>query len=285
MMKRIALFLLTALVCFAEPTVEQVKKGYHGSDKTYGKALYYTITNDITSYMVYLQWVKVTATEVPKVLVGLPEPWFFSGFLSRGYSSLIVNGISSTVLEPKKVEPFSEDGKAGVEMLYNFNGCRLFQRIYMVDGKPLLYTQWRKDPSCQEPIQAAELLVSARPSMVIQKYDYKRAMQTKSRLIDTPAKGTKWTDLKADDKYWILYDKELEPSKKKGAEGPCYLTADWAGIKSAKVWYGHVYSMQFRFTLDVTKDSWTIGTVEFHKSSDNAPFIERVKNEEDKFSL
>ena len=285
MMKNLALFLLAALACFAEPAVELVNKGYHRSDKTYGKGIYYSIKNDITAYTVYLQWVKVTAKEAPKVLVGLPEPWFSSGFLRRGYSSLTVNGISSNVLEPKSVEPFKEDGKAGVEMLYNFNGCRLFQRIYMVDGKPLLYTQWRRDPTCTEPIEAAELLVSAWPSMIIQKYDYKRAIQTQNRLIDTPQKGTKWADLKATDKYWILYDQELEPSKKKGSEGPCYLTADWSGIKAAKVWYGHVYSMQFRFTLDVTKDSWTFGTAEFHKSSDNAPFIERVKNEEDKFSL
>jgi hypothetical protein len=284
-MRRLALFFMAALACFAEPKVELISRGYHRSDKTYGKGIYYVIENDVTAYTVYYQWVKATATEAPKVLVGLPEPWFSSGFLRRGYSSLSVNGISSNQLEPKSIETFSEDGKVGVQALYNFNGCRLFQRIYMVDGKPLLYTQWRRDPSCKEPMKDAELLVSAWPSMVVQKQDYKRAIATRKRVIDTPAKGTLWANLKADDKYWILYDKDLEPSKVKGAEGPCYLTADWSGVKAAKVWYGHVYSMQFRFTLDTSKDAWTIGTVEFRKSSDNEPFMERVRNEEDKFSL
>ena len=235
--------------------------------------------------MVYFQWVKVTAKEPPKVLVGTPEPGFSSGFLRRGYTSLNVNGISSTLLEPKSIDKFSEDGKVGLKLLYNFNGCRLFQRFYMKDGKAMLYMDWEYDATSTEKLESAEILFSAWPSMIIQKYDYKRAIQTKTRLIDTPANGTKWANLNGDDKYWILYDQELEPSKKKGAAGPCLLTADWDGIKSGKVWYGHVYSMQFRFQLDTTKGKWTFGTVEFRKSSDNGPFIEKVRNEEEKFTL
>lgn len=278
--------LLAALFCAAAPVVEQVSRGYHGSGKTYGKGLYYTIRNDTNSYMVYLQWVNATPGEAPKVLVGLPEPWFFSGFLSRGYSSLTVNGINSNYLEPKKIEMFNRDGMAGIELLYNFNGCRLFQRFYMVDGKPLLHMSWLKDATCSEPVETAEISFSARPSMVISNYVYQRAAMTKTRQIDTPPKkGTTWTPLKKEDSYWILYDKGLEPSTRQGAEGPCYITADWNGIKSAKMWYGNTYGVLMRFTLDPAADKWSFGTAEFKKASDNEPFFQRVRENESQFSL
>ena len=222
-MKQTAITLFLALLCLAEPVVETASRRYHTSEKDYGKGLYYVIKNDITSYMVYFQWVKVTAKEPPKMLVGTPEPGFSSGFLRRGYTSLNVNGISSTLLEPKSIDKFSENGKVGLKLLYNFNGCRLFQRFYMKDGKAMLYMDWEYDATSTEKLESAEILFSAWPSMIIQKHDYKRAIQTKTRLIDTPANGTKWANQNKDDKYWILYDQDLEPSTKKGAEDRAWM--------------------------------------------------------------
>lgn len=283
--KLLLLIVSIGLVCGAGPVVEKVSRGYHHSGKTYGKGEYYKLSNDMVSYMIYLQWVNVTAKSPPQVLVGVPEPWFFSGFLSRGYTSITVNGISSQLLEPKYVKPFNDEDAAGVELLYNFNGCRMFQRFYVTGEKPLLFMEWVKDTSSQFPLESAEVHVNARPSLVLSDYDYQRTIATASRIIECPEKGTVWAQLNEKDKYWIAYDIGLEPSTNKDAQGPCFLTADWNGVQSAKVWYGHVYSMTFRFTLDTTHDRWKFATAEFKKASDNAPFIENVRNNAQWFSI
>jgi hypothetical protein len=71
--KLLLLIVSIGLVCGAGPVVEKVSRGYHHSGKTYGKGEYYKLSNDMVSYMIYLQWVNVTAKSPPQVLVGVPE--------------------------------------------------------------------------------------------------------------------------------------------------------------------------------------------------------------------
>lgn len=190
-------------------TAEKVKRSYHASSKLYGRAEYFSIRNDANAYLVYFQWIKPTAKSPGRVVVGLPEPVFWQGFVSRDFTRLTVNGISSVELEPKSIETFSRDGIAGVDALYNFDGIRMTLRFYMTEQSPMLFMEWRKDPASEGTVERAELAFSVYPSYSVPnggKRDerYQREIQTPARTIPSP-KNTAWVKLAPADASFIMY--------------------------------------------------------------------------------
>ena len=267
------LILLTGAALSAAPVAEKVSRTYHRHHKNYGKGEYISISNKTDSYLVYLQWIKPTARQEGKVVIGIPEPNFWQQFVNRDFMRLTVNGFSSTELEPKSIKVFNSKEQSGVDILYNFDGVRMFLRFYMREDSRLLFMEWFKDPSCSEKIHSAELAVSAYPSMVLNNRGkssdkYQRAIKTPKREINSPAK-TAWFNLSKEDSYLIMYDKNLEPSKNPKAKGPCLMTVNWNGIQSGRVWFGNIYCMNFRFKLDPNASRWQFGLWEFKNATPN----------------
>ncbi|MEI3004312.1 MAG: hypothetical protein V8T87_06775 [Victivallales bacterium] len=247
----------------AAPTAEKVKRSYHASSKLYDRAEYFSIRNDANAYLVYFQWIKPTAKSPGRVVVGLPEPVFWQGFVSRDFTRLTVNGISSVELEPKSIETFCRDGIAGVDALYNFDGIRMTLRFYMTEQSPMLFMEWRKDPAPEGTVERAELAFSVYPSYSVPnggKRDerYQREIQTPARTIPSP-KNTAWVKLAPADASFIMYDRTFEPSNTPKAQGPCFLAVDWKRILSGRELVGKIYVMDFRFTLDPKADCWRFG--------------------------
>ena len=132
------------------------------------------------------QWIKPTAKSPGRVVVGLPEPVFWQGFVSRDFTRLTVNGISSVELEPKSIETFSRDGIAGVDALYNFDGIRMTLRFYMTEQSPMLFMEWRKDPASEGTVERAELAFSIPPTACPMAASAMNAISGKYRLLHEP---------------------------------------------------------------------------------------------------
>lgn len=271
------LFLLTGAVLSAAPVAEKVSRTYHRHHKNYGKGEYISISNKTDQYLVYLQWINPTAKKEGKVVIGIPEPNFWQQFVNRDFMRLTINGFSSTELEPKDIKVFNGKEQSGVDILYNFDGVRMILRFYMREDSRQLFMEWFKDPSCKEKIHSAELALSAYPSMVLNNRGkastrYQRAIKTPAREINSPRK-TAWVKLTKEDSYLVMYDKNLNPSQEPKAKGPCLLTVNWNGIRSGKVWFGNIYCMNFRFTLNPDAPRWQFGLWEYKKSIDNQSFF------------
>lgn len=281
--------ILGAVLLGAAPVAEKVSRSYHRHNKTYGKGEYISLSNKTDFYLVYLQWIKPTAKKEGKVVVGIPEPVFWQQFVNRDFMRLTVNGFSSTELEPKSIKLFKDKDLAGVDILYNFDGVRMTLRFYMRDNSRLLFMEWIRDTASEEPVKSIELAISAYPSYSLKNrgkssQKYQRAIQTPVREIASPAR-TGWVELKKADTYFVLYDKALEPATTPKAKGPCYMTVNWEGIQSGRVWFGHIYCMNFRFKLDPKASRWQFGLWEFKKPMKNREFFEMFKKNPAVFSL
>ena len=281
--------LLACAAYSAAPSVEKVERSYHKASKLYGRAEYFQIRNDRNSYLIYFQWTLETAKASAKVLIGMPEPVFWQGFISRDFTRLTVNGISSAGLEPKSITPFTEKGIAGIDAVYNFDGVKMNLRFFMNEASPMLFMEWRKLSGSQEELRSAELAFSVYPSYSVPnggKRDprYQREILTPARKIPSPA-NTAWVRLQKTDTALVMYDNAFEPSNTPKAQGPCFLAIDWKGISSGKVWFGKIYCMNFRFTLDPKAEAWRFGLWETKKPMNNSEFLEYRKNNASLFQM
>ena len=162
-------------------------------------------------------------------------------------------------------------------------------RFYMTEQSPMLFMEWRKDPASEGTVERAELAFSVYPSYSVPnggKRDerYQREIQTPARTIPSP-KNTAWVKLAPADASFIMYDRTFEPSNTPKAQGPCFLAADWKGILSGRVWFGKIYVMDFRFTLDPKADCWRFGLWENKKPVNNQEFMDYKKNHEAFFQM
>lgn len=280
---------MVAIGLWAAPVVEKVPRSYNAASKNYDKAEYYSIHNDANAYLVYLQWMKVTPKCDGGVTIGLPEPVFWQQFVNRDFTTLTINGIRSSKLEPKSVTMFNEADRSGVELLFNFDGVKMIQRFYMQGESPLLIMEWSKAPDCEYPIEKAELSITTYPSYSVpnggKKSDkYKRVIQTPANKYG-PFADTKNVFFKKTDTSFIMYDEAFEPSNTEKAKGPCYMTWNWNGIKSAKCWFGQIYCMNFMLTLDPQATKWQFGLWEYKKAKDNQEFLDMYNSNKSLFEL
>jgi|GEM_PF-473001 len=269
---------------------ESVTRSFHRHSKNYGKAVYYELRNKLNNYLVYFQWIKQTVKKPGSVVIGIPEPVFWQNFVNRGFMSLTVNKLNSTSLEPLSFEPFAEKGRAGVDILYNFDGVKMTLRFYMTENSPLLFMEWIRDKNSAEPVNSIELSISTYPSYSLPvggKPDprYEREFRTPVRTVKGPAKGTTWTTFKPDDKYLIMYDAKFDYPGTPKAQGPCFLAIDWNGILSGRCWFGKIYCMNFKFVLDPKADRWRFGLWEYKKKMSNQEFFDYFKANEAAFQL
>ncbi len=278
---------LAAAACMtvcAQATVEKAVRSYHRASAAYGRAEYYRIAGKTNEYLVYFQWkLPVMGKSDGGVMVGLPEPNFWTGFIARDFMTLTVNGIKSNTLEPRSITPFTKDGCAGIDALYNFDGVRMTLRFWMDGESPLLRMRWIRDEA-SEPVKSAVLAMECRPSFCVpnggkRDSSYRREAASPVRTFTPKLNTTAWFYLKPDDTRLTFYDSHYQvggPEPK--AEGPAMLTIDWSGIQSGRFWMGNIYGVNLEFNLDPGFREVTFGILELKKHMTNTDFFQFSKN-------
>lgn len=272
--------LLSALIFIgslpaAVPSAAKVSRSYHLHHKVYGKGEYYQISCGKYGYLIYFQWVKPTQTQEEKVLIGLPEPNFWSGFNRRGMFNLIVNDISVFDIEPKKISLFNEKNKAGIDVLYNFDGVWMNLRFFMDGNSPLLHVECVRNPRTQKAVKSIALNMSLAPVIDGQKRNsYKREIITPVSVYNRSG----WQNLKKEDSCFFMYDANYEGSvNKPKSNGPAYMKMDSSVWQSARMYYGKVANVSFQFKIKPDTQKIAFSLLELKTKSTNRQFSEFLK--------
>ena len=288
-MKKMLSFVLLAFVfCFAgELEVKQVQSSYHRSSKSYGKALYYSFDSDMVHYMIYFQWINATPKSPEKVVIGMPQPVFWQGFVNRDFVALTVNDINSRILTPKSFDIYKADGRAGLKVKYNFDGVLMNLDFYITEDSQLLFMEWSVDEDNEEPIEKIKMNITTYPSYSVpnggkSSPDYGRKIKTPVREIgQQKSQKPGWNTLKKDDTQLIMYDENFDYPQTEKAQGPCYMTLDWTNVLAGRVWFGNIYCDNFEFTFSPTGKKWRFGLWETKKKQSNKEFLDfKAANEQ-----
>ena len=271
----IALTFLTACSLFAAvPEAKKVTRSYHRHHKIYGKGEYFQLSRERSNYLIYFQWVNATQTQEDQVLIGLPEPNFWSGFNRRGMFNLIINDISIFNLEPKKFTVFNTKKEAGVTVLYNFDGVWMNVRFFLDDKTPLLHVECSKDARSSKEIKSMVLDIGVYPTVTGMKNgSYKREVVTPARAY----KNKGWTTLKPDDTEFFIYDAVYEGSPKLAkSNGPAYLKMSDPARQSARMHYGTASSVSFQFKIKPDTQKFSFSLLELTQRTTNKEFLDHL---------
>ena len=270
-------FILLALLAVgslfaAAPAAAKVTRSYHRHHKIYGKGEYYQISRDQFGYLIYFQWVKPTQKQEEQVLIGLPEPNFWSGFNRRGMFQLVINDISIFDIEPKEITLLKEKDKAGINVLYNFDGVWMNIRFFMDSTSPLLHVECLKDARTKKAVRSIALNIGVTPTIDGQKRNsYKREVITPVR---TCKKGG-WQQLKKEDSYFFMYDAVYEGSiDKPKSNGPAYMQMDTSVWESARMHYGTAAKVSFQFKIKPDTQKIAFSVLELKSRSTNKEFTD-----------
>jgi len=276
-MKKCFLSAAFVLVCcfgsFAEaPEAKEVQRTYHKHHKTYGQGKYYQISRENMSYLIYFQWVQATQKNDQQVLIGLPEPSFWSGFNRRGMLNLQVNDISIYDLEPKEITVFNEAKQAGINVEYNFSGARMNLRFFMDDAQPLLHVEITPSPKNKPgAVRKLQLDFSVDPSITGKPHGtYKRELLSPARKFDRQG----WADLGPQDTSLVMYDTKYGYTKDNPkAQSPVFLRLDPSVFEKARVHYGNASAISFRLTCKPDSPKIALDILETRKQMTNQEFM------------
>ena len=256
----------------AAPSAAKVSRSYHLHHKVYGKGEYYQISCGKYGYLIYFQWVQPTQTQEEQVLIGLPEPNFWSGFNRRGLFNLIINDISVFDIEPKEITLFKEPGKAGISALYNFDGVRMHLRFFMDEKSPLLHVECIKDPRTEKSVRSIALNMQVTPTIDGQKRNsYKREILTPVSFYNRSGRQI----LKKEDRSFFMYDTNYQGSADKPkSNGPAFMTWDTSVWESASMHYGKGSGIYFQFKIKPDTQKISFSLLELKKKTTNREFQE-----------
>ena len=272
----------------ATQTATQIQLSHHLSDKTYGQAEYYRLSNKSNSYVIYYQWVKPTAKTEPEFMIGMPEPVFWYNFENRGFMDITVNGVKSKNIEPLSTKVWNESERSGIDTLFNFDGIKLTLRFYLRKDSPVLWGELIPDAANQSAIKEMKVIFNCKPSMVVSgqlEGIYERELVTPARTMkqETPSH---WHPLTSGDEYIIFTDLKFQPGPKdEKSQGPCFVRADWTNVQSAQVWFGNEYAAHPEYTINPESSNFRFGLFESKKRYNNKEFIEMVKKQSAEFSF
>jgi len=239
----------------------------------------FLIQNGKIGYVITFRYTNPTPSKAPSVLVGMPLPVNLSGFSRRDFTWLLVNGIDSRQLEPKKYEIFKSGDRAGVRVHYNFDGVKMIQTFQIGDDSPLLEMIWtRSGEADQEEIKTIRLHFNVMPCIAAQKSDsYDREVVTARGVSENPGRvRRKRRKLDARDGWLILQDAKYQAGSHPRAAGPVLLVPDWRGVSSGNISFGTHQNVFADFTLDPGAKSWRFGLLDSDKKRSNRQFREFV---------
>lgn len=255
------------------PEAKEVNRTYHKHHKTYDQGKYYQISRDDMAYLIYFQWVKATQNKDGQVLIGLPEPSFWSGFNRRGMFNLQVNGISVYDLEPKEIKVFQEEKQAGIEVEYNFSGARMNLRFFMDDVSPVLHVEMIPSPKNKPgAVRTLKLAFGVDPSITGKPNgSYKRELLSPVKKYDKRG----WTDLSPKDEYLVMYDTKYGFGKENPkSQSPVYLKLDFTGLEKGRIHYGPASSISFQLTYKPDCPKIALDILETRKQMTNQEFFD-----------
>ena len=269
-----AVVLLSGFGLFAgAPEAKEVNRTYHKHHKIYDQGKYYQISRDDVSYLIYFQWVKATQNKDGQVLIGLPEPSFWSGFNRRGMLNLQVNGISVYDLEPKEIKVFQQEKQAGIDVEYNFSGVRMTFRFFMDDVSPLLHVEMIPSPKNKPgAIKTLQLDFGVDPSITGKPNgSYKRELLSPVKKYDKRG----WTDLSAQDTYLVMYDTKYGYGKDNPkSQSPVFLKLDFTGLEKGRIHYGPSSAISFRLIYKPDCPKIALDILELRKQLTNEEFLD-----------
>jgi len=240
----------------------------------------FLLKNGLTNYVVTWRYTNPSPTQPGRVLVGMPAPVNTTGFSRKDFTSIVLNGIDSRVLEPKKFEMFNTEETSGVDIHYNFDGVPMIQRFAVSDASPLLSMTWRRGAGKpMRPIESLSIRFTVLPCAS------GRARDSYSREVVTPAgkylpKGkARWRKRKLSvrDTFLILQDAKYQGGQQSPNAGPVVLCPGWKSILSGMVMFGVHQDLYVNFELDPKAESWSFGLLDSEAKRSNAEFAAFLK--------
>ena len=236
--------------------------------------------NKTNNYVITFRYTNPLPTAPPFVLAGMPAPVNLNGFSRYSFTWITLNGIDSRKLEPKKFEIFNKGSRAGVDVLYNFNGISMTLRLEMDDTTPLLHLQWIRGKNVPAgAIKKMSINFNVMPCASAQKRNsYSRSIVTPRGILRSPANiPRKRHKLTAKDRFMILQDDKYQPGKAPKITSPVLLVPDWKALRSGLAIFGTAQDMSLSFELDPAAASWKFGLLDSPKLQNNAEFAQFVK--------
>ncbi len=241
------------------------------------------LKNNLTNYVVTYRYTNPSPTQAATVLLGMPAPVNVTGFSRKDFTSIVINGVDSRVLEPKKFEPFNNQQEAGVDVYYNFDGIPMIQRFSVSDSSPLLTMTWRRGPgNAYQQIKTISIRFTALPCAA------GRAKGSYSREIVTPAgkyapKGKSRRllpqKLTPRDTVLILQDAKFQSGPQSPNAAPVVFCPGWKSILSGTASFGSFQEVYLSFELKPDADSWSFGFLDSEVRRSNADFMAFLKKE------
>ena len=207
------------------------------------------------------------------MLIGLPEPSFWSGFNRRGMLNLQVNGISVYDLEPKEIKVFQQEKQAGIDVEYNFNGARMTFRFFMDDVSPVLHVEMIPSPKNKPgAIKTLQLDFGVDPSITGKPNgSYKRELLSPVKKYDKRG----WTNLGPKDEYLVMYDTKYGYGKDNPkSQSPVYLKLDPSMLEKGKIHYGPSSGISFRLIYKPDCPKIALDILELRKQLTNQEFLD-----------
>ena len=244
----------------------------------------FRLQNRYTGYVITFRYTNPTPSQPPFVLIGMPQPVNVTGFSRRDFFNFQVNGIDSRKLEPKKYEIFHQNGEAGVEILYNFNGIGICLRFSVSDASPFLKLQLRRAAGTPaDAVKSLRVEFNILPNASGRKsHSYAREIVSPQHVYrGKPGVRRQRRKLAAGDSPLILQDSryQYQADTEPESNGPVLLAPDWKNILSGFAVFGTHQNMNLFFQLDPKAGSWSFGLLDSELKRNNRQFLQFIRND------
>ena len=272
------LFCIFLVVAMTFATAAECRKHHNAYVNKLERGVPFLLKNQLTSYVITFRYTNPSPSQSGRVQIAMPAPVNKTGFSRFDFVHVVINGIDSRLLEPKKYDIFNTQGEAGVDVLYNFNGVQMVLRFSVTDTSPLLNMSWsRAKGNSTRPIESASIHFTVLPSASGKaKGSYARELLTPRGLLKPKARMAK-ENLAKEDKWIIMQDEKYQYSDKASYAAPVLLCPDWKGIASGTASFGVQQDVALSFKLDAQASSWSFGMLDTEKKRSNADFLAFVK--------
>ena len=284
------IFIVAVLPLYGKTEALKGAEGFHNSSKSYGKADYFTLKNELNEYMLYFQRTHASAKRDSSLSIGLPKPNFWSGFVARGFMHVTVNNIESSVLEPKSMKIWNKTNLSGVDVVFNFDGVKLTFRFFVREDSPVLWIEIIHDNK-SDPIETIFVNFVCHPSFSVNNggkpdSSYRRVIVTALRKVKAHKNKRGNFYFKDKDQYLIYGDEFYEPgANDKKSQGPCFLRLDWTGVKWVSVWFGNIYCAVTKMEFKPEVGIYRFGIFETKKRISNQEFLDKIKKNPGRYNF
>lgn len=215
----------------------------------------------------------------------MTEPRRMFGFGQNGvdFLDLVVNGIPLAKLVPDDTsfQTWARDGRAGVDALLNFDGCRIVVEASMEPGSPLLFLSVRTAEGGESPLESCRVRIRCVPSAMNvengRHVGYRRFAKTAVRELKTTDDRDRRHALRAEDCYVVLGDEKLDGSGPGKGYGPSYvlLPDDFTAVKQVELLLPNGYENAVEIDMKPGFDKIAFAVLQTPEAVSNDEFFKR----------